>query len=766
MMRVTRRQASLWLLGLIFGALLALSIYWLTSGANLGLGVPAAIACLIIGALFFAYWNEWISIAAYIAEHRRAEEGQQQRDAILEAVAFAAERFLMTPDWQAHIDAVLERLGQQTNSSHVYIFENHLDPDGALVTSMRYEWAAPGIPPDIDNPTFQAVPIYHPDFMRWAKTLLQGQLFQGNLKTFLPIEAEILVPRGIKALLDVPIVVDGVWWGIIGFDDYKLVREWSQAEIEALKIAAGIISAAIQRQRADHALRESERRYRGAIEAAGAVPYYQEYGPDHDPGNDTSVYTFMSEGIRRLTGFGPGEVTPQVWDTLVQEMVILGEGAGLSPEEAIGRALTGDMKVWQCDYRIRTRDGQTRWIADTAVEIPNERGLARASIGILQDITDRKRIENELRLSEERYRLVSSVISDYTFSYMLDEHGQFRLNWVTGAFETISGYGLEEFVDRGGWLATVHPDDNEQNAQDMEKLRDNQRVVSELRVFHKDCSARWVRVYAHPVWDAEREQLAGIYGAIQDITDRKRAETEREHLISELEARNAELERFTYTVSHDLKSPLITIGGFLGFLEKDALSGNIERLQADIRRIKEAADTMRRLLDDLLELSRIGRLINPAQQVPFAQIVREALALVEGQLTARGVEVTVAADLPSVYGDRARLVEALQNLLDNAAKFMGDQPQPHIIVGVRAQAVERVLYVQDNGIGIDPKYHQKVFGLFEKLDAAATGTGIGLALVNRIVEVHGGRIWVESNGPGQGTAFCFTLPEQPAQSHM
>ena len=761
-MRITRRYVSLWLLGLLFWVLLALSIYWLAVGANPGLVVPTAIACLIIGALFFAYWNERISIVAHSIERRRVEEGQRQRDAILEAVAFAAERFLMTPDWQAHIHAVLERLGEQTNSSHVYIFENHLDSDGALVTSMRYEWAAPGIPPDIDNPTFQAVPIYHPSFMRWAETLLQGQLFQGNLKTFLPNEAKILVPRGIKSLLDVPIVIDGAWWGIIGFDDYRLVREWSQAEMEALKIAAGIISAAIRRQRADHALRESERLHRDAIEAAGAVPYYQEYGADVL----TSTYTFMSEGIRRLTGFGPDEMTPAVWDTLVQEAVILGEDAGLASEEAIQRARAGQTKVWRCDYRIRDRDGQTRWIADTAVEILNERGFARASIGIMQDITDRKRIENELRLSEERYRLVSSVISDYTFSYVLDERGQFRLNWVTGAFETITGYALEEFIDRGGWLATLHPDDREQNAQDMAKLRNNQRVVGELRVIHKDGSVRWVRVYAHPVWDAEYEQLAGIYGAIQDITDRKRAETEREHLISELEARNAELERFTYTVSHDLKSPLITIGGFLGFLEKDALSGNIERLQADILRIRAAAGTMRRLLDDLLELSRIGRLINPAQHVPFAEIVREALALVEGQLAAHGVEVTVAADLPSVYGDRTRLVEALQNLLDNAAKFMGDQPRPHITLGVRAQGGERVLYVQDNGIGIDPKYHQKVFGLFEKLDAAAAGTGIGLALVNRIVEVHGGRIWVESEGSGQGTTFCFTLPERPAQSHI
>ena len=176
--------------------------------------------------------------------------------------------------------------------------------------------------------------------------------------------------------------------------------------------------------------------------------------------------------------------------------------------------------------------------------------------------------------------------------------------------------------------------------------------------------------------------------------------------------------------------------------------GNIVRLQADIKRIKEAADKMRHLLDDLLELSRIGRLMNPPRQVPFADIVAEALVLVSGQLRERGVAVEVAPNLPTIYGDRVRLVELLQNLIDNAAKFMGDQPQPQIAIGARQQGVEPVFYVQDNGIGIDPQYQQKIFGLFEKLNPAAAGTGIGLALVKRIVEVHGGQVWAESTGDG------------------
>jgi len=229
-------------------------------------------------------------------------------------------------------------------------------------------------------------------------------------------------------------------------------------------------------------------------------------------------------------------------------------------------------------------------------------------------------------------------------------------------------------------------------------------------------------------------------------------------LVAELEAKNAELERFTYTVSHDLKSPLYTLRGFLGYMDRDAQSGNIARLRSDIGRSVDAADKMRRLLDDLLELSRIGRLVNPPEEVPFAEIAREAVALVRGRLDQRGVAVEICPDLPSVRGDRVRLVEIVQNLVDNAAKFMGDEAQPRIVIGARSVGGEAVFFVRDNGIGVPPQHAERVFRLFEKLEPASEGTGIGLALVQRIVELHGGRIWVETSGPEAGASFCFTLP--------
>ena len=242
-----------------------------------------------------------------------------------------------------------------------------------------------------------------------------------------------------------------------------------------------------------------------------------------------------------------------------------------------------------------------------------------------------------------------------------------------------------------------------------------------------------------------------------DITELKRAEREREDLIAALEAQNAELERFAYSVSHDLKAPLITIKGYIGAILEDLADGKMETVEDDVARVSKAADKMAALLNDVLELSRIGRLVNPPQDVPLGELVSEALQLVAGQIEQGRIQVEISPNLPVVHGDRTRLLEVLQNLIENAVKYMGDQSRPRIEIGSRRDGNETVCYVRDNGIGIEPRYHEKVFRLFDQLDQNVPGTGIGLALLKRIVEVHGGRIWVESEGLGHGSTFCFTI---------
>jgi len=266
-----------------------------------------------------------------------------------------------------------------------------------------------------------------------------------------------------------------------------------------------------------------------------------------------------------------------------------------------------------------------------------------------------------------------------------------------------------------------------------------------------------------------KDQVGQLASALDVMADSlQQGENELREANASLEMRvskrTAELESFIYTISHDLRSPLITIAGFLGHLEKDIEQGAQDRVSHYISRIDSAVTKMQRLLDELLLLSRIGRVFNPPVDIELSALAEEAGELVAGSISQRGVTVDIAPDLPVVRGDRQRLLAVYQNLLENAVKFMGDQRNPLVEIGRRTDVGKTVLFVRDNGIGVNPKYSDKIFGLFDKLDSNSDGSGAGLAIVKRTVEVHGGRIWVESKGENKGSRFCFTLSGLPPGS--
>jgi signal transduction histidine kinase len=250
-----------------------------------------------------------------------------------------------------------------------------------------------------------------------------------------------------------------------------------------------------------------------------------------------------------------------------------------------------------------------------------------------------------------------------------------------------------------------------------------------------------------------------------EIAERKAAQQQREILIRELEQKNAELARFTNTVSHELRSPLVTIQGFAGLIQEEAVQrGNTEELKAHILRITAAVSTLDALLSDLLKLSQAGKKINTPAPVGFGVIAREAVDFFIQPFAIHGVRFVIDPDFPEVNVDHARIKEVLVNLLENAIKYRGSQSDLVIRIGIDRKGKEPVFFVQDNGMGIESRYLERVFNIFEKLDGASKGTGIGLAIVKSIIEVHGGKIWAESEGPGKGTTFKFTLPAVGAAS--
>jgi PAS domain S-box-containing protein len=400
------------------------------------------------------------------------------------------------------------------------------------------------------------------------------------------------------------------------------------------------------------------------------------------------------------------------------------------------------------ETRERTRDGRVVYFLNNAVGVvENDRLLGLW--GTQLDITALKNTEDALRRSEARTHALLDALPDMIFEFTRDGT---IIQFISSSVNKPL-IPPKQFL--GKPIQEVLPEVADQTMFAIERVLESGQVHAFEYQLEQDHEKKTFEARIAPL--SSDTALA----IVRDVSLQKWILGEREKLINETESKNAELERFTYTVSHDLKSPLITIKGFLGYLYQDAKTGNLERLGKDIQRISDAADKMQLLLNDLLELSRVGRLVNPPERIDLNQMVTEVLELLHGRIHGGAIPIRIVVDpnLPPVYGDRPRLFEVLQNLIDNAAKFMVDQPDPVIEIGQKGitEAGVPILFVRDNGMGIDPQFKNRIFGLFDKLDPRTDGTGIGLALAKRIIEFHGGSIWVESE-PKKGATFYFTLP--------
>lgn len=536
-------------------------------------------------------------------DNKNYSESARQNEKMLSVAAQSAQMMVETADWREKIYDVLKLLGEAADASHAYLFENHLDEHGIEVSSLRYEWENPQHNIAIHSSNFQNVPLKHQDMMTWYETLSSGKPYYDSTDSFPDDWTSKESRKEIKTLLDVPIFVDGVWWGIIGLDDCIRIKPWSQVEVNAIQIAAGLLGAVIKRQKSEEVIKASEEKFQTTFHES----------------------------------------------------------------------------------------------------------------------------------------LVPMVIGNVTDRFILD---------ANPAFINLTGFTREEVINHypyelGIW---ANPAEREQHIEILKK----QGYLREFKAHMRRKSGE-IAVVLLSVSRVKVNLKECLLYTIYEIT-------QLENALNELQDKNNELERFTYTVSHDLKAPLITIGGFAGLLARDINSGNFEKANRSIERILDAVNKMERLLNELLSLSRIGRMLNEPQDISFTEIVKEAVGLTQGRLRANNIPVEIEANLPIVKVDRARIVEVIQNLLDNAAKFMGEQKNPHIKVGARQEKENWIFYVRDNGVGIEPAYHERVFGLFNKLDPNSEGTGVGLALVKRIIEFHGGKVWVESEGVNQGSTFCFTLP--------
>jgi PAS domain S-box-containing protein len=514
---------------------------------------------------------------------------------------------------------------------------------------------------------------------------------------------------------------------IIDVETTALALEWNGRE--AVLLVSRDLS---ERREAETALNESEERYRRLIEVLPDAVYI------HDGArilfvNPAGVREFGVRTAEEIVGRSPldfchpDERAPI--DSGVRRMIDTGTG-------------TPDIR-----RRRRLRMDGSEYLADVAVQAMTWRARP-AILVVVRDVTSEVSAAAELRDSEERYRRLVDLLPDAIYI-----HDGERIMFVNPAGVTMFGARSEREIVGRTPAEFLHPsnrDSIEGRSRDLlaGKLSTEFLRRRRLRVDGSEYLADVAVLQLN--WKGKPAVLA----VVRDVTEQVRA-------AEELRRSNAELEQFAYVASHDLQEPLRTVSSYCQLLEKRYK----EKLDKDaveyIDFAVSGAKRMQLLINDLLQYSRVGTRGKPFRPTELNQVFADAVSNLDRAIAESGAKVT-RGELPIVPGDAVQLGQLFQNLIGNAIKFRGTHA-PEIEVSARDVDGETVLSVKDNGIGIEAQHAERIFQIFQRLHEREkySGTGIGLAVSKKIVERHGGRIWVES-APGAGSAFLFTLPGQAA----
>ena len=400
------------------------------------------------------------------------------------------------------------------------------------------------------------------------------------------------------------------------------------------------------------------------------------------------------------------------------------------------------------EIEFKTKDGALRICRVSTSPLLDRDGNAVGLLGTLRDITEREHIRAELRyLKEYNERIVESIPSSLL---VLDKN--LIIKSVNRTYRDIRGENKEEVA--GKIIKEVFPE-HLLNEGGLLKAFD---YVVETKESCRLYNVRHTSPH-HPekilnitVSSLEGGEESAFILIIEEITERAKLE-------AELRKKNEELENFVHFVSHDLKSPIVSLQGFSSILLKDYQDKLGKEGKRYLERIMANARHMENLVSDLLTLSKIGRPSRALKEFPCINLIKEVCSNLQPLLEKSGIEIVIGNNFPSIYADRERIYQVFINLLTNAIKFIGDTGSPRIEIGYVENEKFHQFYVRDNGIGIDVKYHQRIFEIFQRLKEVEDkeGTGVGLTIVERIVTNHGGNVWVESE-KGKGATFYFNIP--------
>jgi PAS domain S-box-containing protein len=473
---------------------------------------------------------------------RATKPAPTRRDAVLEAVAFAAEQLLLSDDWRRVAEDVLERLGSAAGVSRACVTENSADEDGHELSTLVAEWCAPGVAPTTGHPPV-TVSRWDQGFGRWVDAMRAGLPVVGAVAEFPEAEVGDLRSRDIASLAYFPVTVDGEWWGCIGFDDCVRERDWPANGLEGLRTAATLFGAAIQRQRQEQRVRAAEARYRGVVESIPAVTYIDE--PTGLPPPEAARVTFVSPQIEAMLGYPAARFAEDAtfWFSIMHP----DDHARLQSVEAFS---VDDLAPFDEEYRMRHADGRWIWVKDTSTAVFRDDGSLAYFQGFMIDITVRKTAEERLLHAQKRLEILIDHMPAVVYVESPDaDPGKF---YLSNQVEHLFGYSAEEWTWTADfWVDRIHPDDRARVlALDESSERAHEPFSADYRFRRADGAYRWVHDEA--VYVSTADGVGYWQGFLFDLTERRQAEEQLLEAERVLRATVEHLPAVVYRQSVDL----------------------------------------------------------------------------------------------------------------------------------------------------------------------------------------------------------------------
>ncbi len=705
--------------------------------------------------------THFVGVQHDITSHKQAEKDLRRRETILEAVSFAAERLLKTTNWKESLHSVFVHLGQATNASNVRIFKQEKSSDNKIVISRQYEWLAHNqTQPLGENLIWEQTLLDPVGLERWLTTLSKGNIIHGHVSEFPANEQKRLLEQGIRSIVAVPIFVGDKWWGFINFDSYNEKQDWSDPELDAITAAVNTLGAAMQRQQVLSALQDSESRYRSIVNDH-QTELICRWRPD-------GQLTFVNEAYCRYFSKKREELVGHSFIPLIPE-----EDQLLVAKELA--SLNQDKPVSSYEHRVILQNGEMRWQQWTDLAIFNDVGNIIEYQAVGQDITQRKKAEEALRESEERFRNIFEkgplgmclIGLDYSFLK------------VNAALCNLVEYSEDELIGKSFLHITHHED---KKISQVLFTRKTQISQLEKRYITKSGKVIWINLTCAVINDHDGNPLYSL-AMSEDITERKLAKTnlerERALLAKRVEERTAKLsianaqlaraarlkDEFLANMSHELRTPLNAILGLCETLQEE-LVGKLNSDQHEyLQGITSSGRHLLSLINDILDIAKIeaGKVQLDLGIVIVEDVSRTSLSFIKQIATKKRLYISYHIDkaASTILADERRLKQILVNLLSNAVKFTPERGKVGLEV-VQDEANQTISFtVSDTGIGIAEEELSGLFDPFIQVDSVLSrqynGTGLGLALVRHLTEMHGGTVSVESE-VNVGSHFTVVLP--------